>query len=424
MISANRTIIKPEKQKSEGYILFPPIFSRKTYLIDKDGGLPHCFKSKYLPADSVFLKDNGNIIRSTFLYPHPNFLIMFMGTGGGIQEITPNGTVLWNYKYIGREYVPHHDIHLLPNGNILLLCWELKYYEDIIKAGKNPCSLEKNVIWAEYLIEIEPIYPTGGSIIWEWHVWDHLIQDYDSSKDNYGVIKDHPELVDINAGKNNEFWTHCDAIDYNKELDQIMLTVNNFNEIWIIDHSTSTEEASGHTGGDRGKGGGILYRWGNPKSYGLGDENDQYFYGQHDGRWIESGCPGEGNILVFNNGESRPGEAFSSVDEIVPPIDEYGNYTINPGEAYGPNAPIWSYTSDNPTDFYCSFSGSAQRLENGNTLICNGFFGHFFEVTKDKKIVWEYTNKYPIKFLNPIYSFHQYNTTHPGIQELIDKGFI
>ena len=57
---------------------------------------------------------------------------------------------------------------------------------------------------------------------------------------------------------------HCNGLDYNSALDQIALSCRGMNEVYIIDHSTTTEEAVGHTGGNAGKGGDILYRWGNP----------------------------------------------------------------------------------------------------------------------------------------------------------------
>ncbi len=216
------------------------------------------------------------------------------------------------------------------------------------------------------------------------------MQEYDSSKANYGVVADHPELIDLNysgtgARPGVADWNHINAIDYNAEFDQIMLSVRNFSEIWVIDHSTTTAEAAGHSGGDSGKGGDLLYRWGNPQAYDAGTAADQQLFVQHDAQWIPDGYPGAGNILVFNNGSGRPDGDYSSVDEIVPPVDGDGDYS-----GYGPAAPVWRYTAAPPTDFYAQNISGAQRLPNGNTLICDGPNSYFFEVTPAGEIVWDY----------------------------------
>ena len=95
---------------------------------------------------------------------------------------------------------------------------------------------------------------TGGEVVWEWHLWDHLIQDADKDKANFGDVGAHPERVDINynvvAGQRaNPDWTHFNAVAYNAELDQVVVSLRNFSEIWILDHGTTTREAGGHTGG-------------------------------------------------------------------------------------------------------------------------------------------------------------------------------
>ena len=139
-------------------------------------------------------------------------------------------------------------------------------------------------------------------------------------------------------GGPNADWTHINAVAYNADLDQIVISVHAFSEIWIIDHSTTTEEAAGHTGGKRGKGGDLLYRWGNPRAYRAGTNVDQKLFVQHNAHWIPKGLPGEGHMLVFNNGNRRPDGAYSSVDEIVLPVKSDGTYErsrggLRPGEA-------------------------------------------------------------------------------------------
>jgi hypothetical protein len=189
--------------------------------------------------------------------------------------------------------------------------------------------------------------------------------------------------------------------------------VHNFDEIWVIDHSTTTEEAAGHTGGRYGKGGDLLYRWGNPQTYRAGDASDKQFFGQHGTIWIEEGCPGQGNLLVYNNGERN--RAYSSVDEIITPIDHDGNYILQPGEAYGPDEPIWSFTTENPTDLHSMILSNAKRLPNGNTLLCSAQQGLFLEVTLEKEIVWEYRNILPTPFTNTVARVEKYPIDFPGL---------
>jgi hypothetical protein len=307
----------------------------------------------------------------------------------------------------------------LPNGNVLIIAWEIRTREEAIAAGRNPNRIQGKTLWPDHIIEVESTGSSSGDIVWEWHVWDHLIQDYDSTKDNYGVVEDHPELIDFNFGNIIPDWNHINSVDYHEEFDQILLSVNYFNEIWVIDHSTTTEEAAGHTGGKSGKGGDLLYRWGNPQVYRAGTANDQKYFTQHYANWIEKGCPGEGNIIVFNNGIGR---AYSSVDEIVPPVDNQGNYLYTSGEAYGPKEQIWIYTAANLKDLYSFILSNAQRLPNGNTLICNQGRGLFLEVTYEKDIVWRYQNLLPNPFSNGVARVQRYPKDYPGIPEVKSRS--
>lgn len=369
---------------------------------------------------STYLLENGNLLRSDYAIK-PD-IIIGAGDTGRVEMFDWNGTRIWNFVYANSTQCIHHDIEPLPNGNILMIAWELKTRDDAIDAGCNPEFISDEIIWPDHIIEVEPNGPESGNIVWEWHVWDHLIQDYDPSKDKYGIVSDHPELIDINfmAKDSGRDWNHINSIDYHEGFDQILLSACAQAEIWVIDHSTTTEEASGHTGGKSGRGGDLLYRWGNPQYYRAGDVEDKKFYGQHDARWIEPGCPGEGHITVFHNGFRQPGENYSSVIEIVPPVDNNGNYYLEPGSAFGPDEPIWIYTAPNPTDFYASGQSGAQRLPNGNTLICSAN-GVFFEITYDKNIVWIYFNLFPIKFIgwnNLVFKINRYPLDYPGIGKL------
>jgi len=120
----------------------------------------------------------------------------------------------------------------------------------------------------------------------------------------------------------------------------------------VIDHSTTTAEAASHAGGRSGKGGDLLFRWGNPETYRAGSTSDKKLFNQHDATWIDKGYPGAGNILVFNNGVGRQINSYSTVDEIVPPVNDNGIYYLEPGSSYGPENLIWSYTGSPSSMFY------------------------------------------------------------------------
>jgi hypothetical protein len=383
----------------EGYTLFAPMRSTTTYLIDNSGEVVHTWESEYYPGDAVYLLENGNILRAANPGQQAGQTFGAGGAGGIIQEITWDGTVVWEFKYSGDQYRAHHDIEPMPNGNVLVIAWEFKTAEEAVMAGRDPALLAVGALWPDHIVEVQPTEDGGGTIVWEWHVWDHLIQDYDPTKDNFGNIAEHPELIDINYSsespnpKSADF-THINSVDYNQELDQVLLSIPRYFEIWVVDHSTTTEEAAGHSGGNSGKGGDLLYRWGNPRAYDAGDAEDQKFFSQHYANWISSGLPGEGDILLFNNNHRGPDGLYSSVDEITPAVNEDGTYYLEAGSAYGPAEQTWKYMADPPSDFYSRNISGAQRLPNGNTLICSGANGTFFEVTPQGEVIWEYVNPY------------------------------
>jgi hypothetical protein len=145
-----------------------------------------------------------------------------------------------------------------------------------------------------------------------------------------------------------------------------------------------------------------LYRWGNPRAYERGTAADEKLYFEHQSTWIKPGLPGAGHILVFSNGNNRPGGPLSTADEFAPDINNNtGEYHLPPGGTYGPDDLTWQYQI--PDEYYASICSGAQRMINGNTLICSGTTGTFLEVTPDKQIVWTYVNPYPNYQYNSVY---------------------
>lgn len=415
-----------------GYTLFSPIPSDSVFLIDNRGYLINVWATPYRPAQSVMLLPNGNILRPAII--QKGDLFSAGGAGGRVEEYDWNGNLTWSFDYYSSNHCSHHDIGYLPNGDVLMIAWENISYDSVIAAGKNPAYIDTSV-WSGEIIEVKPTGTSGGDIVWQWHAWDHLIQDFDSTKENYGNVAAHPELIDVNYGSHNEDWLHINSVRYNAQRDEIILSVHNFSEIWVIDHSTTTAQAAGHTGGNDEKGGDIVYRWGNPQAYRAGTAADQKLFSQHDARWIDPGLPGAGDIMVFNNGGKRPGGNYSSVDEITPPIDSTGHYYIDTSGVYGPTTLTWTYVAQPPTSFFAKNISGADRLPNGNTLICEGTAGKFFEVDASGNIVWEYVN--PVtRFgiltqgdqpsFNLVFKVYRYSPQYSGLagKDLSEKGTI
>ncbi len=411
-------LVTYDERASSGYTLFNPQRSKTTYLIDIHGNVVHVWESAYPSPNSAYLTENGSLLRPAV--KERNEVFGQAGGSGTVQELDWEGEVLWEFEYSSDQVRLHHDIEPLPSGNVLMIAWEMKSAEEAMAAGRNPDLLAEGGLWPDHIIEVDP---ATNEIVWEWHVWDHLIQDLYPDKENYGVVAEHPELLDINHSQGRVLtdMNHINSIDYDPELDQILLSVHKTNEIWIIDHSTTTVEAAGHSGGNSGMGGDIVYRWGNPQVYHRGSADDQQLFLQHDAHWIAKDLDGGGNILIFNNGHGRK-RAFSSVVEIVPPGNADGSYATleeGAGGVFGPSEPWWIYAAENPEDFYAANLSGAQRLPNGNTLICDGPTGTLFEITEEGEIVWTYVNPFagqgPRGEQYHVFRAHRYSPDYPGL---------
>ena len=407
-------------QPSSGYTLIHQLMSRNTDLIDMEGRVVHRWRSPNGLAGGMRLTPSGDLIRAVRVENSP-FTMSTPGLTGGIERFDWDGKLLWTFVHAEARRTLHHDIEVLPNGNILMIGVETKTKDELLAAGRNPAAMRDDTLSVDYLIEVAPTGSSGGKIVWEWHMWDHLVQDHDPMKKNHGVVSEHPELIDINvietpspitgsrlktlqsvgyvAGAKtapngqpqSPEWSHMNSIAYNAERDQLMLTVRNLGEIWVIDHSAAGADAAGHSGGRYKRGGDLLYRWGNAQTYQRGKPADQKLFGPHNAHWIPAGLPGAGNALIFNNGEGRRDAEYSAIEEIKIPSASDGSFNVEKGKPFGPENPVWRYVAQPKTGFYSSFLSGVQRLANGNTLICSGMQRNIFEVDPSGRTVWTYT---------------------------------
>lgn len=385
---------------SPGYTLFGNSFSQQTYLIDTNGEMVHSWTGAGGQTSS-YLLPNGNLLRNTVRPPATRVFGSNGGTGL-IQELEWNGNEVWRFELQTDKYQLHHDAIKLPNGNVLAIAWERFTKEEAVGMGRNPKltnPAHNGEIWSEAIFEIRVDYNDGVStlqedVVWEWHLTDHIVQNFDKNKPNYDFVKTNPQLVNFNyvprgigADTHIADWAHFNSIAYNEELKQIIVSSREFSEVWIIEHSESSAIAAGHEGGRYGKGGDLLWRYGNPASWNNGTKTNQALQYQHNAHWIAGDLPGAGNIMVFNNGWNRPnGSSFSSVVELVPTKSPQGAYV------HGRAKVVWSYADTNRANFFAPIVSGAERLPNGNTLIDEGTRGRIFEVTPRKKLVWIYVN--------------------------------
>ncbi|MDF4203983.1 aryl-sulfate sulfotransferase [Maribacter sp. SA7] len=398
------TILSNNKSLSqEGYVLVNESTDDRVYLMEKDSALiVHEWQLEFGLGNDVELLSDGRLLASLGVET-PDF--SFGGFGGIIQLINPDSSVDWQFTYANEEHIIHHDVEMLPNGNVLAIVWDLRTIEELNAIGYLG---EEDKVYTETIIEVNP---NTDEIVWKWESWDHIVQDVDDSKPRFGIINEHPELININyidilreSVEPDGDIMHANGFDYDEENDVIYMTINNFSEIWVIDHSTTIEEAKLSTGGNYGKGGDLLYRFGNPTAY----ENslgERMFYNNHFPNLLENDVPGNGNILVYVNGN---GESKQSV---VYELEIPSEFDLQPNANNDLNE-VWSYTREG---LYAPRVSGAVRLDNGNTLITSGTSG-ILEVTNQKEVVWEfrgtgfYWRSYHYNFDSDATSFLSNNT--------------
>ena len=387
----------------DGYTLVAPSGATRTHLIDNCGRIVNQWDSEYRPGQVAYLLEDGSLLRAG---REASTVFNGGGIGGRIERFSWEGDLIWSYSLANDTAHHHHDLAWLPNGNVVLIAWEYKSEEEAMAVGREG----EGPLWPPMIVEIEPEGAEGGNVVWEWHAWDHLIQHVDSALPHFGEPAEHPTRFNINygavsgggfpGGSAGGDWFHCNGLAYHPGLDQLMLNSRNWNEFYIIDHSTTTEEAAGPAGD-------LLYRWGNPQTYNRGTAEDRLLYQQHDAHWIVdegpsiTGSDPGFTALIYNNGNGRPSGDGSSVDELLLPWDgdgDSGLYTLPPDD--GSNAPFapgeldWSWPELPSMDFHSHNVSGCQRLPNGNTLICEGNKGKLFEITPEGEIVWQYITAY------------------------------
>ncbi len=380
----------------------------------------------------VYLIDNcGELVNSWETGPvsfHPKLLpngnLIYIADRFTVREMDWDGEIVNEVQHDELELSIEYEVVLLPNQNYLCVARRSLSQQAFIDLGYDLGTVGNPDV-TDGVVELDR---ETGEIVWEWNTRDHVIQQRDPDANNYGVLTEHPELLNMDAVATFDWTFHesfmINSMDYNPELDQIAVSLRKMSEIAIIDHSTTTEEAAGHTGGNSGKGGDILYRWGNPQNYGRGTAEDRQLFFQHYPNWITEG-PFTGYLTVYDNGLNRPFidtlGFYSSVPILQLPVDEAGNYTLAENTPYEPALPVVRYSElETNTSFYSPYTSGAEVLPNGNIFITEGGPGRLIEVNPAGEIVWAYT-AVTFSFL---YRTEKYPLDYPAFagRELIPMG--
>lgn len=376
-----------EKDKlSPGYNLIYPNTQSSVFLLNNCGQIINEWTDDKngQPGIMAELLEDGSILRASSNAEEINNTFGAGGSGGIIDIISWEDENLWHYVLADSIYRQHHEVKMMPNGNVLLIVWERHFLNEIVANGFDTISNTQRELWSDSVFEVNP---ENDSIVWQWNSWDHLIQDYDSTKLNFGIVDQQINRININYqefsfGRND--FMHCNSIDFNEELDQLIISNRNYNEIWIIDHSISTEEAATAQGD-------LLFRWGNNAAYNSGDSASQLLFNQHNAHWIDdfvdTDSPYYGMVGVYNNSI----DDGLSLGHVIQPVWNTVNQSYEfENNQYLPLGYDFEFSHPDTSRNFSTAASNIQFLKNGNVLMHAGRQGRTFELNPDGEVVWEY----------------------------------
>jgi len=397
-------VFKNDSQSINGYTLFSPVSDFNTYLIDNCGALIKEWQFNNVPGMMAYLLPDGRLIRAARL-----FNSFGAGGSGGMIEIRSwEDEKEWEFVYSNDTVKQHHDFEYMPNGNILIIAWERRPITDILAKGRIPESIGSNGVWMEQIVEVKPTGLNTAEVVWSWHAYDHLVQDQYPTLENFGSIEENPGKLNINYRAFSELdpnnpgaadWIHLNAIDYNPELDLIVISSRNTSEIYVIDHSTTTEEAASDTGARYGKGGDFLFRYGNDAVHDPNGAHEQILYAQHDASWVQRMDRYTSEISIFNNGLGRDELNTSSVEIILPALGMDG-FVYNEIDRKFETLETESIFPNDDYPFSSARISGAQVLDDGHLLITSGNTGTIYELDSQRELIWQYVN--PVSQIGPV----------------------
>lgn len=258
----------------------------------------------------------------------------------------------------------HHGHWLMPNGHWLgTVAVKINPKTALASAGYTGTMTS---VWDERIQEWDPVSKT---VVWEWKASDH------TSGTN------HPRKINSNKLFTSSDPVHINSVVYDSARDLVVMSSHYFNELLVVDHSTTTAQAATSAGGKYGKGGDFLFRWGSTKNY--GGTGSAYSDVVHGGGVVQAGLPGAGNFTLFGNTDNSV--KHSRWYEITGKISDTGFVIGANGEFEATLA--FDFYSTSGTFESSGHYGYGQRLANGNTFLTFTNSNKLIEIDASKNIL-------------------------------------
>ena len=334
-----------------GYTLTTNNRGQSAHLIDLEGRVCHRWQSDQ-GIGYAYLLPSGNLLLRTSPPEDAGGAETIGGSSGAILELDWDSNVVWEYR---NPYL-HHDYERLPNGNTLVLLFELLSPEltAAIQGGR-PTHEDPEQMFGDVVKEIAP----DGSVVYEWKSWEHLSPEEDS----ICPLEDRKE------------WTHGNSLNVTPEGD-LIVSYRRISIVGIVD------KASGE------------FRW----KWGRGEIDHQ-----HHPTWLDNG-----KVLIFDNGFHRPRSSYSRVIEVDPSTNEITwEYRGNPAISFYSQAISSCERLPNGNTLICEGSPGRIFEVTPHKEIVWEYVNPFFVPSGGEEIP---------ELINAVFRAHRYGPDHPALQ--------
>ena len=350
----------------KGYTLVTPIGGDSTLLIDMQGRVVHRWLFNDVRPEYAYLLENGSLL---------------------YRSLPKTGSAPFKPASEDDPPMPLHErARTLPSNYL--------YLREADWSGKTLWQYEHPLLHHDFHKTSADTYLLTRFVQMEKAASDRVRGDMRAKRGHHPLLTD--EYVEVNAAGEELWsvrldavldpkldpieplerrieWTHTNSICTDAANERVLFSCKNINRVGIIDKTTHK----------------LVWRFGHPITS-----------GQHHARWLPNG-----NIHIFDNGLRREGLPFSRVIEVNPLTDEI----------------VWQYQSNPPFSFFSPNVSSADRLPNGNTLVCEGLSGRVFEVSQGGELVWEWNNPFSntirgTQITQMLWRAHRYPPSHAALQ--------